>query len=116
MSDYNVWSFHNKLIDNIFNVSCMFFLLPQVLVNRQIRELPFQVDDTVVLRIGDSIWLKNSHGVSYVCKLPHDVCIMTLSGRYFARTGGLLGNFNFEPYDDMKTPGMLMLCNLLLTT
>ncbi|XP_072172873.1 apolipophorins-like [Diadema setosum] len=75
-----------------------------VLVNRQARELPFQVDDTVVLRLGDAVFLKNAHGVTLGCKLQHDVCFMVLKGRYFARTAGLLGNFNYEQYDDLKTP------------
>ncbi|XP_063962914.1 uncharacterized protein LOC129270861 [Lytechinus pictus] len=87
-----------------------------VRVNRQPQELPLQRDGTVIIRIGNSIFLKNSEGISVVCKLPHDICVLKLSGRYFDRTAGLLGNFNFEPYDDLKTPSNELQTNITAFT
>lgn len=87
-----------------------------VRVDRQARELPLQVGGTAIIRIGDSIFLKNAQGVDVMCKLPHDVCVLKLSGRYFDRTAGLLGNFNFESYDDLKTPGNEVQTNITAFT
>ncbi|XP_069195725.1 uncharacterized protein [Procambarus clarkii] len=39
------------------------------------------------------------------CSKVYQGCSITVSGRYFGRLAGLLGNYNYEPSDDARGPG-----------
>lgn len=49
---------------------------------------------------------KNSFGLGFfiVCNFVYNYCSLSLSGFYYAKTGGLFGTFNFEPSLDVMTP------------
>ena len=50
-----------------------------------------------------------SSGVRVQCNRVHGVCSITLSGWHFGRTGGLLGVYDNEPFNDWMKPDRLLL-------
>ena len=56
------------------------------------------------------------HDLNVVCSKSHDVCtIDLLNGYLFGKVRGLLGNYNNEQYDDLRTPaGQVSKCSSTL--
>lgn len=64
--------------------------------------LPIRIGETVVYREADILMVESGKGFLLSCNLQFDLCWFEVSGWYFGRTGGILGNMNNEGYDDYK--------------
>lgn len=62
--------------------------------------LPIKFNDTIIYRDGDVLIIDSAKGFTLNCNLQFDLCWFDLSGWYFGKTAGLLGNMNNEKYDD----------------
>jgi len=65
-------------------------------------EMPVLVGQTSVMRLGHLVRVHSPHGFTALCDLPHDRCSLNISGWYFAKTGGLLGTYDNEPFTDFR--------------
>lgn len=62
------------------------------------------IETTVVQRIGNTILVENSKGFRLSYDVAYDIIYLGISGWYFGKVGGLFGNFNNEPSDDLRNP------------
>lgn len=76
----------------------------QVKINGQPTELPYRSDRLDIKREGDRVVLTSTSGLSVISDFRHDYHIVGLSGWYFNKVGGLLGNFDYEAYNDFMLP------------
>lgn len=63
--------------------------------------LPVQMGDTTIYRDADLMIIESEKGFHLNCNLQFDMCWFELSGWYFGKTAGLLGNMNNELLDDL---------------
>ncbi len=80
-------------------------ILPEfkVLVDGKQTDMPFTYEKTSILRIGSSIRVDNDYGITVTCDLPHNMCSINVTGWYYGKTGGMLGTYDNEPYNDYTT-------------
>lgn len=57
--------------------------------------------DTTIYRDADLMIIESTKGFHLNCNLQFDLCWFELSGWYFGKTAGLLGNMNNELLDDL---------------
>ncbi|KAK8390621.1 hypothetical protein O3P69_010366 [Scylla paramamosain] len=77
----------------------------RVSVNGRATELPASVSSVSVHRSLHSLHVDSHlYGFRVNWNLAQDVTSITIHGSYFGKTGGLLGLYNYEPYDDFQFP------------
>lgn len=76
----------------------------QVKIDGQPTELPYYSDKLTVIRSGSTVTLESSVGLSVASDFTRDYIIVSLSGYYYGKVGGLLGNIDNEPLNDLMTP------------
>ncbi|KAG0700405.1 Apolipophorin [Chionoecetes opilio] len=77
----------------------------RVSVNGVATELPVSVASVYVHRSLHALHLDSQlYGFRVNWNLAQDVTSITINGLYFGKTGGLLGLYNYEPYDDFMSP------------
>jgi len=67
-------------------------------------ELPLEIGPTFVRREPSGLEIFDSRGFQMKCTLSPSVCSITVSGWYFGKLGGLLGTYDHEASNDMRTP------------
>lgn len=75
-----------------------------ILVNGKPQDFPVLQNGLSAWRRYDSANLRSDSGVFVTCDLKRQVCQFFLSGFYFGKTRGLLGNMNYEQFDDLIMP------------
>ena len=75
-----------------------------ILVNGKPQDFPAAQGDLTAWRRYDSANLRSRAGVFVTCDMQRQVCQFFLSGFFFGKTRGLLGNMNYEQFDDMILP------------
>jgi len=75
-----------------------------ILVNGKPQDFPALQGGLSAWRRYDSANLRSDSGVFVTCDLKRQVCQFFLSGFYFGKTRGLLGNMNYEQFDDLVLP------------
>ena len=74
-------------------------------LNDEPREMPVITPTSMKLtRVGSSVTLTSNVGLTVVSDFESDFHIVHVDGWYFNKVGGLLGNFDFEHYNDMMMP------------
>lgn len=64
-------------------------------------EMPVRVGNATVLRRGNLISVIDDwRGLDITCDLPHDHCMLAVSGWYYGKTAGLFGTYDNEPSND----------------
>lgn len=76
----------------------------QILVNNANSELPVIKPDLVAWRTYNSVTIKLTAGVKVTCGLQLITCGVLIDGFYHGRVRGLLGDGNYEQYDDFTLP------------
>jgi hypothetical protein len=68
--------------------------------------LPYRLEEATVTRTGvNEIAIVNEKkGISVVCNNGSRICVVSISGWSFGKTGGLLGTYDYEPYTDLTGP------------
>lgn len=72
--------------------------------NNQAATLPLATGDIVIYRDLDQLNIESTKGFTLSCNLRFGVCWFELTGWYFGRTAGILGNMNNELHDDYNSP------------
>lgn len=72
--------------------------------NQPANTLPLAIGDIIVHRDLDMLTVTSAKGFILSCNLRFDVCWFELSGWYYGRTAGILGNMNNELNDDYHGP------------
>lgn len=72
--------------------------------NQPANTLPLAIGDIIVHRDLDMLTISSAKGFILSCNLRFDVCWFELSGWYYGRTAGILGNMNNELNDDFHGP------------
>lgn len=68
-------------------------------------EAPLYPDeDTAVVRSGHMLQVVRRGQLELACNLAYDHCLLSTSGWYFRKTGGLLGVYDYEPSTDFIKP------------
>lgn len=82
------------------------FLIPQSIRigNTPSITLPIRIGDSIIYRDANALIIDSSKGFQLTCNIQFDLCWFELSGWYFGKTSGILGNMNNEKYDDYQTP------------
>ncbi|XP_055539565.1 apolipophorins [Wyeomyia smithii] len=75
-----------------------------VTLNGKVTDLPLHKNDVHAWRRFYTVNLLSTYGVSVLCTTDLTVCHFTVSGFYLGKLRGLLGNGNYEPYDDYTLP------------
>ncbi|XP_053394173.1 apolipophorins-like [Mercenaria mercenaria] len=75
-----------------------------VKVDGQPTELPYRSERLTIFRSGNTITLDSTIGLSVVSDFSSDYHIVGLSGWYYGKVGGLLGNNDNEPNNDVMSP------------
>jgi len=75
----------------------------QVLLDDQEVELPTSIEKTVIKREWNNVIVSNNKGLTVTIDPKHGFGIVDINGYYFGKTQGLLGLYNYEPYDDLRT-------------
>jgi hypothetical protein len=81
-----------------------FFHFLQVKANGQPAEYPLVSGDIVAWRDFESVNVYHKAGLRVSCKKEYNVCMFYVSGFYFGKTRGLLGDLDYEPWDDFRQP------------
>ncbi|XP_069195444.1 LOW QUALITY PROTEIN: uncharacterized protein [Procambarus clarkii] len=76
----------------------------RVTINRRPTELPAGLPSATVHRWLNKIHVYTDYEFSVTWNQAHDVVAVSVYGLYFNKTGGLLGVYNNEPYDDFQLP------------
>ena len=76
----------------------------KVTVNGKKSELPLDVGPTFIRRQPSGLEIFDSRGFQMKCTLSPSICTVSVSGWYFGKLGGLLGTYDNEESNDMKTP------------
>merc|ERR1712015_169147 len=76
----------------------------RVSINAAHVELPVHMDGMTVNRVENEIKVSNSQGLDVVCNMETELCLVSLSGWHFGKTGGLLGTYDYEPETDIINP------------
>jgi len=84
--------------------SVEFFLNSALIANGQPAEYPFGGTDMAAWSDFESVNVKHNAGLWVVCKKAYNVCMFYVSGFYFGKTRGLLGDLDYEPWDDFRQP------------
>ncbi|VVC30431.1 Hypothetical protein CINCED_3A001550 [Cinara cedri] len=66
-----------------------------------IKQLPLQLNDTVIYYENELLVVESEKGLSLICNMNFQYCTFHVSGWYYGKTAGLLGTLNHEPSDDM---------------
>uniref|UniRef100_A0A182QBN2 Vitellogenin domain-containing protein n=1 Tax=Anopheles farauti TaxID=69004 RepID=A0A182QBN2_9DIPT len=75
-----------------------------VKVNGKETDLPIHQKDVYVFRKYYTVTIGTRYGAQVMCTTDLKICHFFVSGFYFGRLRGLLGNGNYEPYDDLALP------------
>ncbi|XP_051858776.1 uncharacterized protein LOC117563530 [Drosophila albomicans] len=70
--------------------------------------LPLKLDAVTIYRDLDILSIVSDTQFSLHCNVQFDLCWFEVSGWYFARTAGLLGTLNNEPYDEYTMSNRLI--------
>lgn len=73
-------------------------------MNNANSELPIIRKNLVAWREYESVTIKSLSGATVTCGLQLVTCGVTINGFYHGRVRGLLGDGNYEPYDDFTLP------------
>ncbi|CAM1325358.1 Uncharacterised protein PB.811, partial [Pycnogonum litorale] len=76
----------------------------KVTVDDKEVDLPLDISGTSITRISNTVFVRNMNRVSVECDWNHDICSVDLNGWYFAKTSGMLGRYDNEPHNDVRTP------------
>lgn len=75
--------------------------MQQIIINGNLQPvLPVKLGDVSIYRELDILSIVSDTLFSLHCNVQFDICWFDVSGWYFARTAGLLGTLNNEPYDE----------------
>uniref|UniRef100_A0A182SBJ4 VWFD domain-containing protein n=1 Tax=Anopheles maculatus TaxID=74869 RepID=A0A182SBJ4_9DIPT len=72
--------------------------------NGKDTDLPIFQKDVYVFRKYYTVTIGTKYGAQVMCTTDLKICHFFVSGFYFGRLRGLLGNGNYEPYDDLALP------------
>ncbi|XP_040158471.1 apolipophorins [Anopheles arabiensis] len=72
--------------------------------NGKETDLPIHQKDVYVFRKYYTVTVGTKYGAQVMCTTDLKICHFFVSGFYFGRLRGLLGNGNYEPYDDLAVP------------
>ncbi|XP_053660311.1 apolipophorins [Anopheles marshallii] len=72
--------------------------------NGKDTDLPIFQKDVYVFRKYYTVTIGTKYGAQVMCTTDLKICHFFVSGFYFGRLRGLLGNGNYEPYDDLAMP------------
>ncbi|KAJ8040656.1 hypothetical protein HOLleu_15014 [Holothuria leucospilota] len=61
-------------------------------------------NEVVVTRDGPWVNVTTTHGIELLCHEGHFMCVYRLSGWYYAKTQGLLGNLDTEHFNELIKP------------
>lgn len=75
-----------------------------VTLNGKPTDLPLHKNEVHAWRRYYTVNLLTTYGASVLCTTDLKVCHFTVSGFYLGKVRGLLGNGNYEPYDDFSLP------------
>lgn len=75
-----------------------------VKLNESPAELPLKLKGVTVLRTSSAIVVDYKRGLTLECQLEHDICTLSMSGWYYGKTQGLFGSYDYERFNDMRTP------------
>ncbi|XP_058823789.1 apolipophorins [Topomyia yanbarensis] len=75
-----------------------------VTFNGKATDLPLHKNELHAWRRFYTVNLLTTYGASVLCTTDLKVCHFTVSGFYLGKIRGLLGNGNYEPYDDFTLP------------
>ncbi|XP_035725460.1 apolipophorins-like [Vespa mandarinia] len=76
-----------------------------ILVNNKPADYPASTKNLQAFLTIPTINVKSAYGVHVICsRKPPMMCIVRVSGFYFSKLRGLLGDGNNEPYDDYTLP------------
>ncbi|KAK8729258.1 hypothetical protein OTU49_008718 [Cherax quadricarinatus] len=85
--------------------------LESIVVLGHSANVTLHVDGTInVTEAGAETYTNGDHsgvkldGLLVTCNKVYQGCSITVSGKYFGRLAGLLGNYNYEPSDDTRGP------------
>ncbi|XP_030755989.1 uncharacterized protein LOC115882214 [Sitophilus oryzae] len=96
----------NELVVFINKISVHLNLLKDTIlilsVNTASTKLPVEIAGNYIYREADIVTLENT-GFALKCNMRLQICVFDISGWHFARTAGLWGSYNNEPYDDLQT-------------
>lgn len=67
-------------------------------------ELPIRGKLSDAFRLYTEVHIKSRTGIQIFCAPDLSVCVFSMSGFYHGRVRGLLGNANFEAFDDYTLP------------
>ncbi|GAB0088507.1 uncharacterized protein DMENIID0001_029540 [Sergentomyia squamirostris] len=74
-----------------------------VRIGRNVTSLPAVINNTVIYRDSDMVYIQSDRGFELICNLQFDICSLELSGWYFGKTAGIMGTMNNELSDDFTT-------------
>uniref|UniRef100_A0A2M3ZDY1 Putative apolipophorins n=1 Tax=Anopheles braziliensis TaxID=58242 RepID=A0A2M3ZDY1_9DIPT len=75
-----------------------------VKLNGKETDLPIHQKDAFAYRQYYTVTVGTKYGAVVMCTTDLKICHFFVSGFYFGRLRGLLGNGNYEPYDDLALP------------
>ena len=67
-------------------------------------ELPLEVGPTFIRRMPNGIEIFDTRGFQMTCNQSPALCTISVSGWYFGKMAGLLGTYDNEQSNDMRTP------------
>jgi hypothetical protein len=73
-------------------------------LNGKETEYPVRSGDLKAWRRSYSVGAATKAGMLVICRENLQACYVRVSGFYFNRLQGLMGNGNYEPYDDLTLP------------
>jgi hypothetical protein len=77
----------------------------KTVVDKDVTELPIELPEAVVKRVGvDQIAIESKKGMTVSCHMKTEICTVAIRGWYFSKTGGLLGTYDYEPTTDLTNP------------
>jgi hypothetical protein len=76
----------------------------QVKVDGQPAEMPYRSDRLTIMRSGNTVTLDSTVGLTVISDFSRDYHIVGMSGWYYGKVGGLLGNIDGEQHNDYMNP------------
>lgn len=73
----------------------------QVTINGAATEIPVDLDLVTITRSGDSIIVESKRRFTAMIDTRTQLFSLEISGWYYNKVAGLLGNYNNEQYDDL---------------
>uniref|UniRef100_A0A8D9B621 Apolipophorins n=1 Tax=Cacopsylla melanoneura TaxID=428564 RepID=A0A8D9B621_9HEMI len=84
-----------------------------ILLNGSPIELPYELSlNAYIVKVDESrVRISYDEHITMVCHLGQDICVVQLSPWMYGKTVGLLGNFDYESYNDLSLPNGTLTTN-----